>query len=80
MDCIGVLNGLLIQWGYITSQASNVQNYFHTSFPTKCVSMFICSIRTSTADNSYDHVNSVTQNGFKCLVNNIPFYWLAIGF
>ena len=71
---------MLIQWGYITSQASNVQNYFHTSFPTKCVSMFICSIRTSSTDSGYDYVNSVTQNGFKCLVSNVPFYWLAIGF
>ena len=37
-------------------------------------------LRTSSADNRYDHVNSVTQNGFKCLVSNVPFYWLAIGF
>lgn len=73
-------NGLIEQCGYITSQASNVQNYFPISFVSKPFSMSICSIRTSTPENSYDHVNSVTQNGFKCLVYNVPFYWLAIGY
>lgn len=73
-------NGLIEQWGCIASQASNVQNYFPISFVSKPFSMSICSIRTSTPEDSYDHVNSVTQNGFKCLVRDISFYWFAIGF
>lgn len=73
-------NGLIVQWGYITAQATNVQNKFCIDFSNKCVSMFICSIRTSSTDNGYDYVNSVTKTGFKCLVSNIPFYWIAIGY
>lgn len=73
-------NGLIEQCGYIASQQSNVQNYFPISFVSKPISMSICSTRTSSAEESYDHVNSVTQNGFKCLVRDIPFYWFAIGF
>ena len=53
------MNGLLIQWGYIASQAGNVQNYFYPTFSTKCVSMFICSIRTSSADNSQRMLNAL---------------------
>ena len=73
-------NGLIEQGGLVSSQASNVQNHFPISFVSKPFSMSICSIRTSTAENSYDHVNSVTQNGFNCLVHSIPFYYFAIGF
>lgn len=78
--CFFWVNGLIVQWGYITAQAANVQNKFNIDFPNKCVSIFICSIRTSYSENSYDHVNSVTENGFKCLVINVPFFWIAIGY
>ena len=74
------MNGLIEQGGYINSQESSVQNHFPISFVSKPFSMSICSIRTSVANHSYDHVNSVTQNGFKCLVAHIPFYYFAIGF
>lgn len=82
-------DGLLIQWGYYSSGASNNTIYFPTSFMS--VYSVIGTIEHSAARSSIDlYINTISISSFRARRfwidarggegdSGDPFYWIAIG-
>lgn len=78
-------NGLIVQWGNITTSASVGNNAvsFPITFPTVCASISLGFVLTATANYYMTGTNTKTTTGFNIYnpqAAALGHYWIAIGY
>lgn len=77
------MNGLLIQWGTITTDTDQYKQNFTISFSNGCSPLLVTDyITTSTPGNNGMHPNALSNTSFTMIYKHSGgcIKWLAIGY